>query len=264
MALSVRREILTSSFYRKPPHAALHLIYARWRFSRAQPSRADPISFLGTLGIDSARAMSGFGKWRPALEEVVRLSEAVDDALGVSLPDGIVLYGLVRALHPDYVIETGIGTGVSTSFLSAALLENESGLLYSIDLAPKDTEPVYPDGSWSAARGPGWAVPSEIRERMSERHKILLEDVRVALPRLLAEVPRVDLFLHDDLHIPSHVLWEFREVWPHLSEGGVLAADDINSAWIEFCRSIRLNGKMRHLNLQRLGVIVKKGASHDK
>jgi hypothetical protein len=60
-------------------------LYTRaWRFSRAQPCRADPIGFLGTLGIDSTRAMSGFEKWQPALEEVVRLSEAVDDALGVS------------------------------------------------------------------------------------------------------------------------------------------------------------------------------------
>ena len=255
--LSARREILASSYYRKRPGAALQLMYARWCFSRAQPRRADPIGFLEALGVDPALALDGYEKWRLHLEEVVRLSEVVDGALGVALNDGIVLYGLVRAQCPDYVVETGIGTGVSTSFLSAALIDNGSGCLYSIDLAPENTDPIYSDGSWSAARGPGWAIPSHIRTQIGDRHRILLEDVRAALPRLLSEIPRVDFFHHDDLHVPDHVLWELNEVWPHLTDGGVIAADDINNAWRRFTRAVGINASTRHLNLQRLGVIIK-------
>ena len=59
---------------------------------------------------------------------------------------------------------------------------------------------------------------------------------RTALPRLLDSLPRVDLFFHDDLHTPDHMLWEYELVWPKMRAGGVLASDDVNHGWIEFCR----------------------------
>ena len=255
--LPLRREILSSSYYRTRPLATAQLLYARWRLSCGQPHPADPINFLRELGVEPADAMQGYEGWREQLQEVVRLSEVADDALGVALSDGIVLYGLVRALRPEFVVETGIATGVSTSFISAALIENGTGRLYSIDLPSGDaSKRAYPDGSRSSAFGPGWGVPGEIRSAIGNRHKIILEDVRTALPTLLLRLPRVDLFFHDDLHVPGHMLWEYRTVWPHLAHGGVLASDDINYGWLRFCRALNM-GKRRYFNLERLGVIIK-------
>ncbi len=85
-----------------------------------------------------------------------------------------------------------------------------------------------------------------------------MEDVQISLPRLLAELPKIDFFLHDDLHIPPHVAWELNEVWPKLTVGGVMVADDINSAWLRFCCSLERNGVQPDLNLQRLGVVFKR------
>lgn len=255
--LSVRREVLSSSYYRSRPLATVQLLYARWRLSRGQPDPPDPSNFLRELGVEPADAMQGYEDWSEHLHEVVRASEEFDESLGVALSDGIVLYGLVRALRPEFVVETGIATGVSTSFISAALLENGAGRLYSIDLPPEDAaNRVYSDGSRSSAFGPGWAVPGDIRSAMGDRHAVILQDVRAALPALLARLPRIDLFFHDDLHLPGHMLWEYRTVWPHLAHGGVLASDDINYGWLRFCRTLSM-GKRTFFNLERLGVIIK-------
>jgi Methyltransferase domain len=257
LAHTLRRELWASAYYRSRPLAAAQLLYARWRLSRAQPSPADPTRFLDALGIPPDDALQGLGRWRTTLEEVVRLSERVDDAVGVAVSEGVVLYGLVRALRPEHVVETGVATGVSTSFIAAALVENGAGRLYSIDLPPRaDTDRRHADGSSSPAQGPGWGIPAEIRSAIRGRHELILEDVRTALPSLLARLPRVDLFLHDDLHTPDHMLWEYRLVWPHLRTGGVLASDDINFGWIRFCRGLRM-GRRGDLNLQRLGVLIK-------
>jgi hypothetical protein len=255
--LPIRREISSSSYYRRRPFATAQLLYARWRLSRGQPDPADPTNFLRELGVEPADAMQGYEGWSGHLHDVVHLSEEVDDALGVTLADGIVLYGLVRALRPEFVVETGIATGVSTSFISAALIENGAGRLYSIDLPPQDAASrVYPDGSRSSAFGPGWAVPDEICSAIGNRHEVILEDVRTALPALLFRLPQIDLFFHDDLHLPSHMLWEYRTVWPRLAHGGVLASDDINYGWLRFCRTLSM-GKHSYFNLERLGVIIK-------
>ena len=252
---TLQRELWGSSYYRPRPLAAAQLLYARWRLSHAQPSPADPAGFLAALGIRPDEALHGLQRWNATLEEVVGLSEREDDAVGIASTEGEVLYGLVRALRPQYVVETGVATGVSTSFISAALIDNGSGRLYSIDLPPGEgVDRPHADGSRSPAKGPGWGIPATIRSAMRGRHELLLEDVRVALPALLSRLPRVDLFLHDDLHTPDHMLWEYRLVWPHLPVGGVLASDDVNFGWIRFCREL---GMRDQLNLQRLGVLVK-------
>jgi hypothetical protein len=252
---TLRRELWGSSYYRSRPLAAAQLLYARWRLSRAQPSPAEPVRFLEALGIRSDDAWEGLERWGATLDRVVRLSEREDDAVGIASTEGKVLYGLVRACRPEYVVETGVATGVSTSFISAALIENGFGRLYSIDLPPGGgVARPHADGSRSPVKGPGWGIPADIRSAIQGRHEMILEDVRTALPSLLSRLPRVDLFLHDDLHTPDHMLWEYRLVWPHLRTGGVLASDDVNFAWIKFCRDL---GMIGDLNLQRLGVLLK-------
>ena len=95
------------------------------------------------------------------------------------------------------------------------------------------------------------SIPNEIRSALGDRHRLILEDVRTALPELLDELPCVDIFFHDDLHTPDHMYWEYEAVWAKLSPMGVLVSDDANHGWIKFCGKRGLNEKAFH-NLDRL------------
>lgn len=248
-------EVAVAPYYRTSPGQILKLAYAKWLFSKYKLN--DPIEFLWTLGIDERVGLDGFGRWRHRLE--MTIAEVNSGQGGVSLEDGIILYGIARALKPRYVIETGVAAGVSTSFISAALIENGTGELYSIELPPEASDHgVQNDGSLYSwyERGAGWAIPPEIRRQMGARHILILQDVRTALPELLARLPWVDLFFHDDLHTPDHMLWEFELVWPHLRPSGALIADDVNFGWVQFCRNLR-RGHEALCNVQRLASIRK-------
>src|SRR5262249_14217838 len=252
--------IAVTPYYRSAPREILRFAYAKWLFSKHRVT--DPVEYLKTIGIDKNVGLDGFGKWHKRLERVVAdVTNYSRNQGGVSLEDGVILYGITRALKPRYVIETGVAAGVSTSFISAALIENESGEFYSIELPPGSRancahddavhddavhddavhdDAVHDDGAvydWGR-RGVGCAIPDEVRRRMGSRHTLILQDVRTALPELLARLPWVDMFFHDDLHTPDHMLWEFELVWPRLRRTGALIADDVNYGWIQFCRNL--------------------------
>jgi hypothetical protein len=250
-------EIWESSYYRRTPSAVLQYAYAKWKFSRHCVH--EPMTFLRDIGIDVCQAISGFDKWRPQLEHAIKLVQQADDGQGgISVEDGTILYGLVRALRPEFIVETGVAAGISTAFLGAALMENGQGSLYSIDLPVNGRKVLHcADGgryTW-LAHGVGWAIPKVVREGLANRHHLILRDVRHALPDLLEQIPFIDIFFHDDLHTPDHMLWEYSFVWPHIRPGGILVSDDSNFGWIQFCR--RLGEKNEGLNIQRLTAVRK-------
>ncbi len=165
--------------------------------------------------------------------------------------EGTLLYGLVRSLRPRTIVETGTASGLSTTFLLAALERNADGRLISIDLpfqagaggellpivagtsiARDDSSPVPP------GKEPGWFVPAELRARWDLR----LGDARELLPAALEEVGEIDLFFHDSLHTREHMLFEFETAWEHLAPGGILVSDDIfqrkHDAVPAFARSV--------------------------
>lgn len=126
------REVLASPHYRARPAATLRYAYAKWMFRKFR--QTEPEVFLQDCGIDSRLAFEGFERWRRVLEIAVeKIAKEGDGQGGISLQDGMVLYGLARALRPDYVIETGVAAGASTSFFGAALIENGRGKLFSIE-----------------------------------------------------------------------------------------------------------------------------------
>ena len=149
------------------------------------------------------------------------------------------LYTIVRATSPDVVVETGVGTGVSSAFILDALSRNRRGELWSIDLPNyervympklhKTPVTIIPEG-----KEPGFLVPDALRDRWH----LVLGDTRSRLPQVMGSVDRVDLFLHDSEHTYEAMMFEFETVWPHLREQGVLLCDDVmwNSAFSDFCR----------------------------
>jgi predicted O-methyltransferase YrrM len=176
-------------------------------------------------------------KTAAAVAEYCRLAPQFAPGPGsVDPSEGALLYGLVRALRPATVVETGTASGISTTYLLAALRRNGAGRLISIDLPFEagiglEVRPIIPGTAIDLldsspvpeGKEPGWAVPDELRARWELR----LGDARTLLPEALAEVGEVDIFFHDSLHSREHMLFEFETAWPRLATGGVIVADDI-------------------------------------
>jgi predicted O-methyltransferase YrrM len=137
----------------------------------------------------------------------------------------LVQYAAVRAFTPEVIVETGVASGVSSSYLLLALQKNGRGSLHSIELG----DPSYlPSG-----KPPGWIVP----EWLKARWDLHIGDSRVLLPQLLQTLGAIDVFIHDSLHTYEQMLWEFRSAYPFIRPGGLLFSDDAvwNPAFPEFC-----------------------------
>ena len=152
--------------------------------------------------------------------------------LEVRLLPPSVIYSVVRATKPEIVVETGVNNGISTYFILSALERNDSGLLYSIDIKEKIVSNRFKE-----EKEIGWLVPEELKRRWT----FLLGDSKEVLPRILAEVKIVDIFMLDSGDTYEHKCFEFRTAWRHLREGGVLLSDDIflNKAFEDFIKEVK-------------------------
>lgn len=132
-------------------------------------------------------------------------------------------YAVCRAQKPQVVVETGVGYGVTSAFLLQALAANGNGELWSIDLPPLGEDADAQAGS---------LVPQSLRPRWH----IIRGRSRSVLPRLISELPHIDIFLHDSLHTYRNMTWEFQSAWNRLKPGGVLISDDVamNRAFEDF------------------------------
>jgi len=249
------RETLGSYYYRRRPLEIAR--YGRAKLQLGRGSRS-PRDVLAALGFDPDEALDGLHRWQGQLDEMFeRVARAPGHQGGLSPDSALVEYGIVRSTRPRIVIETGIAAGISSAHLGAALLENGEGSLVSIDLPPEGPI-VLDDGAvfdWSVS-GVGWAIPPDIREHLGDRHRIVLEDVTTSLPRLLTELRPIGCFVHDDLHTPDHMRWEFDLVWDALAPGGALIADDCNHGWTGFVHTLGSDHDP-YLNTDRLAAILK-------
>ncbi len=139
------------------------------------------------------------------------------------------LYALVRLGRPRHVVETGVSSGISSAHLLLALRQNGGGTLHSID-QPRHQRGFRKERTESPVglppgRSPGWAVPPALRRGWDLR----LGPSERRLPELVRELPRIDLFLHDDLHTPEHLAFELAVLRPSLGPGSVVLAD--NTLW---------------------------------
>jgi hypothetical protein len=122
---------------------------------------------------------------------------------------------VVLHARPGVVIETGVAHGVTSRIVLEGLGQNEHGNLWSIDLPhPLDRE-LH---AQTAA-----AVTDACRARWS----YLEGSSRQRLPRLVAQVPEVDLFIHDSLHTARNTMFEMEQVAPAMPPDGIMLVDDI-------------------------------------
>lgn len=144
------------------------------------------------------------------------------------LPQGALLYLLVRALRPRRVVETGVRPGYSTAWLLAGLDANGTGELVSLGPGP------------TVGRASGVndvTVGQFVAPALRGRWTLVLGNTENRLEEVLAGTP-IDLYFYDNGPDTSRARFELKSAWPALSERGVLLAHhvDANSAWTEFCR----------------------------
>ena len=140
---------------------------------------------------------------------------------------GRITWCLTRHLRPERVVETGVARGLTTRVLLEALVRNGSGRLWSIDLPP-----LLETG---LAEETAAAVP----ERLRDRWTLIRGSSRRMLPRLVSELGRIDLFVHDSMHTARNLRFELERVWPALTPGGAVLIDDVekNVATGEFLQA---------------------------
>jgi len=156
------------------------------------------------------------------MAEMIRRRDACRSEGVMGAIDCATLYGLTRWLRPNAIVESGGYIGMSSAFILKALADEQltTAKLYSVELSC-DCEQ-------------GALIPAELRSGSGVFVPMhgKIEDFlkRNALPS------PIDMFLHDSSHSYRHMLWEFRQFWQRLRDGGLLVSHDVqmNAAFPEF------------------------------
>jgi predicted O-methyltransferase YrrM len=224
-----------------PPSPTVQRLVTTLGDARARPNL---VWLSALLGIDRTAVLR-------RLEEIAAL-EPLERALAAAHREGgrrfyaqfrapFELYAIVRTTRPDHIVETGVSSGVSSVHFLAALRRNRHGTLHSIDRPVAQAAPVLAAGESAVCvppgRSSGWAMPSSYRRGWDLR----LGSSEQELPRLVREIPVVDLFLHDSHHTPSHLTFELETIRPKLRAGSIVLADNTQwtgQAFDRFARSL--------------------------
>lgn len=195
--------------------------------------------------------------WVAALsgQSLGRAKEAVDEAVAeqrlfrhlerehrregresyIEIDAPLELYALTRLLKPSHVLEVGVSSGVSSTYILQALERNGRGTLHSVDRPKRPPANRSTQPSWSLPPGrfTGWAVPPGLRPRWDLR----IGDKKVVLPLLAEELDRVGLFVYDVPHRDVETRGEFRTLDASLPAGAVAIAD--HGPGGELCEALR-------------------------
>ena len=141
-------------------------------------------------------------------------------------PAPIELFAFVRLASPETLVESGVASGVSSTFMLLGTLANKSGRLHSIDL-PVVRDKEKGSLSWAIPRelSSGWAVPGAVRGDWDIR----LGRSEDLLRPLCDELGFVDLYCHDSPISAKHFGFEMRAITKHLRPGSLVVADNTNA-----------------------------------
>jgi len=138
-----------------------------------------------------------------------------------------VVWCAIRHLDPEMVLETGVARGVTSVLTLGAMQSNGGdGRLWSIDLPPmmsrwhEQSKVLVDEAAW-----PDWTyIRGSSRRTMSST---------------CASMGSIDVFIHDSLHTPQTMKYEFEKAWPFMHSGSLLISDDVegNSAFDDFVAS---------------------------
>lgn len=144
-----------------------------------------------------------------------------------------ILYCCVRHIKPEMLVETGVAVGSSSYAILIALEKNQKGFLNSIDIGYNHT---FSDGFQT-----GKIIP----ENLKQRWHLTIGDSKEKLPELLKKIVHLDFFYHDSDHSYEHMMFEFKTIFPFLSNHSYILADDIyfHTAFDDFTKGNSLNSQ---------------------
>jgi predicted O-methyltransferase YrrM len=125
-------------------------------------------------------------------------------------PDDRFLYWLTRVSQPDIIVETGVCAGWSSQAFLAALERNGHGALYSSDF------PLF------YRSDPESLIGCLVEDDLRDRWHLCISGDEVCLPRVLAHVPKIDLFHYDSTQSRSGRNFTFHLVQPKLARDSVV------------------------------------------
>jgi cephalosporin hydroxylase len=130
---------------------------------------------------------------------------------------GQAVWCAVAHTQPEVVVETGVAHGVTSRIVLEALARNGTGHLWSIDLPFPFDQRLHAET--------GAAVTDQCRALWT----YVEGSSRQQLPPLVAEVGRVQVFIHDSLHTARNTLFEMEQAETAMPSGGVMLVDDIRT-----------------------------------
>jgi predicted O-methyltransferase YrrM len=193
----------------------------RWprqvRDNTGDPIQAAATPFYGMW--DTVARFAAENRVSEFMTEMIRRRDAYGSEGVMGALDCATLYALTRWLRPAVIVESGGFIGMSSAFILKALADEKltKSKLYSIERSEECEQ--------------GALIPDELRPQfipMRGKVEDFLERGELPSP--------IDMFLHDSSHSYRHMLWEFRQFWSRLRDGGLLVSHDVqmNAAFPEF------------------------------
>ena len=205
--------------------------------TRSRPEVPWISKVTGTSVEEAERAVNDVIVYSELIEELSRKIGSTGRSYYAQFPAPLELFALVRLTRPQNLVESGVASGVSSTFLLLGIKANSAGILHSIDFS------VFRKGSsgnqpWAIPQGmsSGWAVPSKLRRGRWDLRQGRSEDL---LRPLLKEVGMIDLYCHDSPVDVRHFEFEMKSIREHLKHGSLVVADNTDQkVFDETARSV--------------------------
>jgi Methyltransferase domain len=168
---------------------------------------------------DLPRLRREYDGYRAALMERYKMvALTYGAAFAIEEGSAFLMYALVRLLRPSVVLETGVANGHSSALMLNALAENGCGELHSVDVSDNVGNLVVDKRRWHL-------------------HLLNFSSLKQSLAAIVAQLPTIDLMVHDSDHSYQWMRYELETVFPRMSPRGVFACDDANICYgmIDFC-----------------------------
>ena len=195
--------------------------------NRARPDPAWIAKVAGCTVEQAERTAAGVGAYKQAVLALVKNLGRTGRTYYAQFPAPLDLYALVRLARPRSLVESGVASGVSSTFMLLGARANSMGILHSIDLPVQRTKRKGGE-PWAIPSGmrSGWAVPLGLRDGWDLRRG-RSEDL---LEPLLEEIGTLDFYCHDSPVDLAHFEFEMEAMRGHLGPGSLVIADNTDRA----------------------------------
>ena len=171
------------------------------------------------------------------LERYKKVDLTYPSNMKIEYNTSFLIYSLVRLLKPAKVVETGVANGHSTFFILNALMKNQNGRLYSIDVSNDVGSLISEDLK------PYWNL------------YVLPKKNKKTLNQYLNKIKPIDIFIHDSNHMYYWQMIEYESFLKNISSNGFILSDDVDSsyAFIDFCNKNKLEAVFLNDNRKVFG-----------